>query len=200
MEVGVLAKEARRQNEAYLHRVRTGRAFVSLKAAVTLDGRLGADGGDSRWITGEEARRRARELRDEHDVVLVGRRTLERDDPSLDVRLPGDRRDPVAVVVDSTLSSPLDRRLFDRAAAGARVILATRADAPAERAQAFTDRGVEVLRVGAGAAEARGAGGGSGGVDLDALLTYTLLPNVDYVIVVSGFDYSETGSYTLDIN
>jgi diaminohydroxyphosphoribosylaminopyrimidine deaminase/5-amino-6-(5-phosphoribosylamino)uracil reductase len=177
VDVGVLAAEARRLNEAYLHRVRTGRAFVALKAAVTLDGRLGADGGDSRWITGEEARARARELRDVHDAVLVGRGTLERDDPSLDVRLPGDRRDPVAVVVDSRLSSPADRALFRRAAAGARVVVAARDDAPASRAAALAARGVDVLRV---------AGGPDGRVDLAALLGALAGRGLNAVLVEGG--------------
>ena len=147
VETGLLEGEARRLNEAYLHRVRTGRAFGILKAAVTLDGRLGADGGDSRWITGEAARARAHELRDEYDAVLIGRGTLERDDPSLDVRLPGHRRDPVAVVCDSLLRAPTERRLYRRAAAGARVLAFAGEDAPEGRTKNLRALGVEVVGV-----------------------------------------------------
>ncbi len=147
VEVGVLAGEASRRNEAYLHRVRAGRAFVALKAAITLDGRLGADGGRSRWITGPEARARAHQLRDRHDAVLVGRGTLEQDDPELTVRLPGPVRDPAAVVLDSNLAAPADRALWRRAEAGAAVWVATREDAPADRARRLEDRGVRVLRL-----------------------------------------------------
>ncbi|NNE43950.1 MAG: bifunctional diaminohydroxyphosphoribosylaminopyrimidine deaminase/5-amino-6-(5-phosphoribosylamino)uracil reductase RibD, partial [Gemmatimonadetes bacterium] len=71
VQTGVREAEAAAVHAEYVHRVRTGRAFGVLKAAVTLDGRLGADGGDSRWITGPEARRRAHELRDRYDAVLV---------------------------------------------------------------------------------------------------------------------------------
>ena len=149
VEVGVLGDEAESLNEEYLARVRTGRSFGVLKAAVTLDGRLGADGGDSRWITGEAARHRAHELRDRYDAVLVGRGTLERDDPSLDVRIPGDRRNPVVVVVDSGLSGPPARKLWERSRRGAEVIVATLDGAPAERVAEFEARGVEVLMVGA---------------------------------------------------
>ncbi len=158
---GLLAAEAERRNEAYLHRVRTGRAFVALKAAVTLDGRLGADGGLSRWITGPAARARAHRLRDRHDAVLVGRGTLERDDPALTVRLPGTPRDPVAVVLDSSLAAPAERALWRRAAAGAAVWVAARDDAPADRARRLEDQGVRVLRLPAAA---------DGRVDLRALL------------------------------
>lgn len=147
VDVGVRGDEARRANEAYLHRVRTGRAFGVLKAAVTLDGRLGADSGDSRWISGERSRKRAHELRDRYDVVLIGRRTLETDDPRLDVRLEGDRRDPVAVVVDTELRGPRERRLWDRARAGARVIVAAGETASEAAVAAREKQGVEVWRL-----------------------------------------------------
>jgi len=147
VETGVLAAAAERVNEAYLHRVATGRAFVALKAAITLDGRLAADGGDSRWITGEMARERAHELRDTYDAVLVGRGTLATDDPSLDVRLPGERRDPVAVVVDTHLTAPAERRLWRRASEGARVLVATSTSAPPDRAAALERQGVTVVRL-----------------------------------------------------
>jgi diaminohydroxyphosphoribosylaminopyrimidine deaminase/5-amino-6-(5-phosphoribosylamino)uracil reductase len=146
VDVGLLREEAERLNAEYLHRVRTGSAFGVLKAAVTLDGRLAADGGDSRWITGDAARARAHELRDRYDAVLVGRGTLERDDPWLDVRLAGERRDPVAVVVDSALAGPAERNLWERARQGAQVIVAATDRASSGREAALRSRGVEVLR------------------------------------------------------
>jgi diaminohydroxyphosphoribosylaminopyrimidine deaminase/5-amino-6-(5-phosphoribosylamino)uracil reductase len=151
VDVGAMAGEAAGLNAEFLHRVRTGRAFGVLKAAVTLDGRLAADGGDSRWITGERARERAHGLRDLYDAVLIGRGTLERDDPRLDVRLPGDRRDPVAVVVDSGLSGPVERNLWNRAKSGSQVIVAATDRASAEREAALRDRGVTVIRTAADA-------------------------------------------------
>ena len=160
VEVGVLREEAERHHEAYLWRVRTGRAFGVLKAAVTLDGRLAADGGDSRWITGEEARRRAHELRDVYDVVLVGRGTLDRDDPSLDVRLEAGGRDPVVVVLDSKLRGDTDRKLWRRARAGATVLVATTSAADASQRAALEAQGVEILEL---------PSDFSGGVDLVAL-------------------------------
>ncbi|MFN8176579.1 MAG: bifunctional diaminohydroxyphosphoribosylaminopyrimidine deaminase/5-amino-6-(5-phosphoribosylamino)uracil reductase RibD [bacterium] len=177
VDMGVLDAEARLLNEAYLHRVRTGRAFGVLKAAVTLDGRLGADGGDSRWITGEAARARAHELRDAHDAVLVGRGTLERDDPALDVRLAGERRDPVAVVCDSRLAAPKERRLFRRAEAGAKVVVAAREDAPEDREAALRALGVDVLRVPAG---------GDGRVDLTRLFAELARRGLNSVLVEGG--------------
>ncbi len=145
VEAGVLEREAREANAEYFHRVETGRAFVALKAAVTLDGRLAADGGDSRWITGEEARRRAHALRDRYDAVLVGRGTLDRDDPRLDVRLPGGSgRDPVAVVLDSRLAAAPERALWNRAKEGAQVLVATTTAAPPGRVEALRSQGIDV--------------------------------------------------------
>jgi diaminohydroxyphosphoribosylaminopyrimidine deaminase/5-amino-6-(5-phosphoribosylamino)uracil reductase len=144
---GVLAAEAEALNEEYLHRARTGRAFGVLKAAVTLDGRLGADGGDARWISGREARARSHELRDRYDGILVGRGTLERDDPRLDVRSVENGRDPVAVAVMSRLGRPSPRNLWQRSKNGAQVIVATSDAGSAENWDRWVELGVELLMV-----------------------------------------------------
>lgn len=148
VDTGVLEAEATDLNAEYIYRVKTGRTFVALKAATSLDGRLGADGGDSQWITGSLARLRAHALRDRYDAVLIGRGTALRDDPHLDVRLPGARRNPLAAVLDSRLELPLHLALFDRASQGAAVFVFAHHDAAAEREQAVRDRGAEVIRVG----------------------------------------------------
>ena len=85
--VGVLADAASEQLRPYLHHRRTGRPFVVLKLAATLDGRTSAADGSSRWITGEDARREVHRLRSESDAVVVGAGTVRADDPALDVRL-----------------------------------------------------------------------------------------------------------------
>lgn len=82
-----------------------GMPFVTLKAAITLDGRMAARSGDSRWITGERARREAHRMRDRSDAILVGIGTVLADDPELTVRhVVG--RDPIRVIVDSELLTP----------------------------------------------------------------------------------------------
>ena len=85
--VGVGSAQVSEQLEAYLHHRRTGRPFVTLKLAATLDGRTAAPDGSSQWITGPDARRDAHRLRAERDAILVGAATVRRDDPSLTVRL-----------------------------------------------------------------------------------------------------------------
>ncbi|HZT64840.1 MAG TPA: bifunctional diaminohydroxyphosphoribosylaminopyrimidine deaminase/5-amino-6-(5-phosphoribosylamino)uracil reductase RibD [Acidimicrobiales bacterium] len=95
---GVGADEVARQLAPYLKHRRTGRPFVTLKLAATIDGRIAAPDGSSKWITGEAARRDAHQLRATNDAVLVGSGTVRADDPELTVRLvPG--RDPRRVVL-----------------------------------------------------------------------------------------------------
>jgi len=100
---GVLEKECRKINRGFLSRVERNRPWVTLKAAVTLDGTMALGSGESKWITNEQSRARAHLLRGCNDAVLVGRGTVECDDPLLTVRKVSGR-DPVAVVLDPGLS------------------------------------------------------------------------------------------------
>ncbi len=97
--VGVLADAVERQLAPYLHHRRTGRPWVTLKLAATLDGRTAAADGSSRWITGDAARADAHRERAEHDAVLVGAGTVRADDPELTVRTAGGGPDPLRVVL-----------------------------------------------------------------------------------------------------
>ena len=100
VEVGVGAAEIEQQLAPYLKHRRTGRPYVVLKLAVSLDGRTAAPDGTSQWITGDDARRDAHRLRAESDAVLVGAGTVRTDDPALTARLvDGDVNDPVRVVL-----------------------------------------------------------------------------------------------------
>ena len=99
VETGLLAEEAAQINEAYLHYMRSGRPFVHLKLAVSLDGKIATRTGDSRWITGAEARCRVHELRHAYDAILVGAGTVAKDDPLLTDRSGLPRRRPLMRVV-----------------------------------------------------------------------------------------------------
>lgn len=139
VEGGVLEAEAARVNEAWLHAITNDRPFVTWKYAASLDGRVSAADGTSRWITGEAARADVHVLRSQVDAVAVGISTVLADDPHLTVRLDGAlaTHQPLRVVVDSTARTPLDARVLDGAAP---TLVATTAAAPAERVQALRDK------------------------------------------------------------
>ncbi len=105
------ARQARADQAGFLARVTRGRPGVTLKLATSFDGRIATATGESRWITGPEARRMVHALRLRHDAVMVGAGTVRADDPSLTVRDIGARRQPVRVVLSRHLDLPLDSRL-----------------------------------------------------------------------------------------
>lgn len=111
VEVGLLEAEARRLNAPYLSAVDRRRPWVQLKAAATLDGRIASASGESRWITGPEARLAGHRLRDAADAILVGSGTLLADDPALTTRIP-EGRDALPVVLDGALRCPPDARVL----------------------------------------------------------------------------------------
>ena len=146
VEVGLRGAEAERLNRFYLTHMRTGRPFVTAKFAASLDGRIATRTGESRWISSPPAREASHRLRHHHDAVLVGVSTVLHDDPALTVRLgQGMDRQPLRVVVDSSLRSPVSARLFQPD--GGPVLLATTAAAPADRAGALRAAGAEVLEL-----------------------------------------------------
>src|SRR3989442_12574814 len=100
----LLIDEGARLNEAYIHYVRTGRPFVHLKLAASLDGKIATRTGDSRWITGEPARARVHDLRHQYDAIMVGGGTVRADNPLLTDRSGKMRRRPLMrVVIDQCL-------------------------------------------------------------------------------------------------
>jgi diaminohydroxyphosphoribosylaminopyrimidine deaminase/5-amino-6-(5-phosphoribosylamino)uracil reductase len=112
--VGVREREAKRLNAPYLKLIRTGRPWVHAKWAMTLDGKLATRTGDSKWISGEESRRRVHALRGRMDAILVGRGTVAADDPLLTARPPGPRT-PARIVVTSSGNLPERCRLRETA-------------------------------------------------------------------------------------
>lgn len=103
---GICAQEATELNEKFFNWITNKRPFVSIKYAMTLDGKIATVGGDSKWITGEEARTYAHELRNAHDAILVGVNTVLADDPQLTTRMVKGKN-PVRLVLDANARIPL---------------------------------------------------------------------------------------------
>lgn len=174
VEVGVLREECDRLIEGWSRFIRSGRPWVVAKVASTLDGRIATRTGDSRWITGEEARAKVHRLRSEVDAVIVGRGTVEADDPLLTSRIPGGR-DPLRVILDSRLRISPDAKVFARES-GARAIVACVGPADPERAERLRAAGAEVLE----------CGSWGGRIDLGSLLSHLAAREVVQVLVEGG--------------
>jgi diaminohydroxyphosphoribosylaminopyrimidine deaminase/5-amino-6-(5-phosphoribosylamino)uracil reductase len=121
---GPLRPECDALNAPWVRFVASGRPFVTLKLAATLDGRIATGDGDSRWVSGPAARAWVHRLRDRVDAVLVGRGTAQADDPRLTTRLPGGGgHDPLRVVLDTDLRLPATLRLFRQRSAARTLVL-----------------------------------------------------------------------------
>ena len=145
VSVGCLERRAEQLNDSYLHRMRTGRPLVTLKMAMTLDGKTATAAGESPWITGPEARRHAHHLRSQVDAIMVGVNTVLADDPRLTARLGRPiARQPLRIIMDSSLKTPLAAKVLARRLRKGTVIAATRR-APTARVARFRQRGISVL-------------------------------------------------------
>lgn len=166
----VLRDECDALNAHWFRFITARRPFVTLKAAVTLDGKLATARGDSRWVTGPAARALVHRLRDRVDAVLVGAGTALADDPRLTTRLPAGGRDPLRVVLDTDLALPARLKLF-RQRSAAKTLVA--------HASARTRRlgpNVELVR----------CRRGRGGVDLADLLRRLAARGVTHLLVEGG--------------
>jgi diaminohydroxyphosphoribosylaminopyrimidine deaminase/5-amino-6-(5-phosphoribosylamino)uracil reductase len=168
----VLREACDRLNAPWFHFITTGRPYVTLKAAITLDGRIATGSGDSRWVTGEAARAEVHRLRDRVDAVVVGAGTALADDPLLTTRLPGGGgRDPVRVVLDSRLRLPRRLHLFHPESAAPTLVAHVTEREP---------------RLGAGVEPLRCRAGRDGRVDLADLLARLRARGVAHVLVEGG--------------
>ena len=167
---GVLEAACDRLNASWFTFITVGRPHVTLKAAVTLDGRIATRTGDARWVTGPEARAWVHRLRDRVDAVLVGAGTARADDPALTTRLAGGRgHDPVRVVLDTDLRLPRRLRLFNEPS-GAPTLVA-HASSRSRRL---------------GAAELVACRRGPGGVELGDLLAKLAARGITHLLVEGG--------------
>lgn len=140
--VGVETDKIREMNRVFLKYIATGIPWIVMKTAMTLDGKIAAYSGDSKWVTGEEARHRVQQMRSEYMGIMVGSGTVKADDPMLNCRLEGEVRQPIRIVVDSGAGIAMDCKLVCTAKEF-RTIVAHTKQAAAAKLALLSDAGVE---------------------------------------------------------
>ncbi|MBB6444982.1 bifunctional diaminohydroxyphosphoribosylaminopyrimidine deaminase/5-amino-6-(5-phosphoribosylamino)uracil reductase RibD [Bacillus benzoevorans] len=140
--VGVLETQAAKLNERFIHNMVYKRPFVIAKTAMTLDGKLAAYNGHSKWVTGEESRQTVHYLRNEVDAILVGIGTVLSDNPMLTTRIEEGGKNPVRIVLDSNLRTPLDAHITD--CHDAQTLIFAKEGADQTKAEALKAKGVQV--------------------------------------------------------
>ncbi|MEO8841106.1 MAG: bifunctional diaminohydroxyphosphoribosylaminopyrimidine deaminase/5-amino-6-(5-phosphoribosylamino)uracil reductase RibD [Kofleriaceae bacterium] len=140
-----LVEECDRFNRGFLVWAAANRPAFTLKAAITLDGKIATVAGNSKWITGERARLDGHAMRNDHDAIMVGVGTVLKDDPRLDCRIAGGR-DPIRIVLDGQLRTPPTARLLPKQA-GPRTIIVTGLRADQAKQAALEKAGAEVMRL-----------------------------------------------------
>ena len=140
-KIGILEKEAKKLNESYIKYMRSKRPFVILKVAMTMDGKIATKTGDSKYITGRDARRYVHQLRSEVDAIMIGINTVFKDNPKLTPRL-AQGRDPKKIVIDTELKMPLKCNLMKHPS---KLIIATTSKAPKKKINKFYQKGIDVI-------------------------------------------------------
>ncbi|MCQ6267090.1 bifunctional diaminohydroxyphosphoribosylaminopyrimidine deaminase/5-amino-6-(5-phosphoribosylamino)uracil reductase RibD [Fictibacillus sp. WQ 8-8] len=139
---GVLERESQTMNEVFNKFIVQKRPFVTTKSAVTLDGKISTYTSDSKWITSEEARTDVHHIRNENMAILVGVNTVIKDDPELSTRIPNGRN-PIRVILDSTLRIPLESKVVQDGKAESWIFTTERASA--EKRKELENAGVSVF-------------------------------------------------------
>lgn len=176
----VCEHEARRLNEAFIKHITTGRPFVTLKCAATLDGRIATRTGDARWVTGPASRRQVHLVRHAVDGIMVGINTVQADDPSLTTRLPAEvqptPRDPVRIILDSRLSISENAGIL-RLDSEAVTLIICADSVPAEARARIERPGVEVVPMPTGS---------DGRINLAALMQYLGKRDITSLLIEGG--------------
>ena len=148
VSVGEHEEEAKEVNEAYIKYITTGIPFITVKFAMSLDGKIATKSGDSRWITGHEARRYVHYLRYTTDAIMTGVNTVLADDPQLTSRCSSrggrTRKQPLRVIVDSKGRTPLTARVFSEPG---KTLVALGRHIESEKEKAFAQVGAELVEL-----------------------------------------------------
>ena len=143
IEVKVLNDpECEKLNERFNHFISTGLPFIHAKWAMTLDGKIATHTGNSKWISCSESRKFVHKLRAEHDAIMTGSGTVLEDDPQLNVRLEGTWRQPVKIIIDSQLQTPLTAKILK---SGAKTIIVCGKNADEEKMRQLENADARII-------------------------------------------------------
>ena len=137
-------QECENLNEKFNHFITAGIPFVHAKWAMTLDGKIATRTGSSKWISCSESRKSVHKLRAEYDAIMTGSGTILKDDPQLNVRLEGEWRQPVKIIIDSLCKTPADAKILR---SGAKTIIACGQDASEVKIAELESAGAKVIKI-----------------------------------------------------
>jgi len=175
VEVGICENEIRELNKVFLKYITTKRPYVIMKTAMTLDGKIATNTGDSKWITNEESRKMVHQLRSEMAAVVVGINTVLADNPMLNCRSESNHHQPVRIVVDSKLSIPIDSQLITTSKNYKTIVATTQTHFP-EREKKIKAMGVEIIH----------CDEKNGHVDINDLMTKLGAQGIDSLLLEGG--------------
>lgn len=176
VQTGILEEECRRINEIFLKYITAKRPFVVMKTAMTLDGKIAACTGDSRWVSGPESRQVVQQMRNSLTGIMVGIGTVLSDDPQLTCRLEGGR-DPIRIIADSHLRIPLDAKVLR----DENCIIAATRECDRKKLRTLEERGISVILT-----EPE-----EGKVDLQELMSCLGEQGIDSILLEGGGDLNE---------
>ena len=175
VEIGLCDDEIRELNKVFLKYITTKRPYVIMKTAMTLDGKIAAHTGDSKWVTNDESRKMVHVLRSELSGVIVGIGTVLADDPMLNVRLDGEHHQPIRIVVDSNLRIPIDSQLV-KTAREYRTIIATAKRDDCRDVRPYVSTCIEIIE----------CQSNNGHVDINDLMTKLGSMGIDSLLLEGG--------------
>ncbi|NOR46352.1 MAG: bifunctional diaminohydroxyphosphoribosylaminopyrimidine deaminase/5-amino-6-(5-phosphoribosylamino)uracil reductase RibD [Candidatus Delongbacteria bacterium] len=146
VNVGILEEKAKKVNESFLHFQKTKTPFILLKSAISLDGSIATDTGDSKWISSPKSRKYVHKLRNDYDAILVGKNTVLKDNPELTVRLIKGTN-PKRVIIDKDLSLDINRKIFSDKNKNNTIILMSKDSNQSQKETILRNQGITILKI-----------------------------------------------------
>ena len=146
VNIGLLEDKAREINESFLHYQKSKTPFILLKSAISLDGSIATDSGDSKWISNEKSRRYVHRLRNDYDAILIGKNTVKEDNPELTVRMVKGIN-PKRIIIDKDLSLDTGCKIFSDKYKSNTIILTSKKNRYSKKETNFLNQGITILKI-----------------------------------------------------